>query len=144
MREKLNVPSRWRIRDLCVAVAIVACALGSARQPMTWVLLDARRTSNLCAGLRFGWFWVGLAVVLFLGKTPSQRFFGLAMVLIGTLLIPLAFPHVQVGHSPDLAATFSGGSFCAAVLLVVASMVAARFQGRVAAPRKRDDGYAPG
>ena len=112
---------RMTFRTSLIFVAIVACALALARQPIVWDLLDATRVGNLMAGLRYFYLWVGLTLAVFLGRSPASRMVAYGWVLVGSVAIPLFFSHTDLGIEPDFASYFNRATIMAVCVFWLAA-----------------------
>jgi hypothetical protein len=97
---------RLTIQTGIALVAAFAVAMGLARLPLVWQVLDSRRSGNLVATLRYVWVWVGLALALFLVRSLAQRLVAYGWVLAGCLAIKSVSPHLDLGLLPDIPGYF--------------------------------------
>jgi MFS-type transporter involved in bile tolerance (Atg22 family) len=114
------------IATLLIVVAVAGVALALARVPTVWQVLDAPRSGDLAAGLRYGWLFAGLTLSVILERSVAGRFLGYSGVLAGSLAIPLFFPHLDLGIEPDVAGYFNFLTVVAACACLVAAWVAGR------------------
>ena len=116
------VALKWKIRDNCVAVALVSLALAAYRHPLTWQALDYGHSPE-AASARFLCLCFGLIGVAVIGRTPAGRLLWLALALL--VMQSIAFLHHEAGiaFDNDLPGVFNVVTLFAAMATGVAGFV---------------------
>ncbi len=147
MGENVATPSRWKVRDLCLTIALIAAVLAVARMSVVYGLINAdpfdfRR--NSAAPLRVVWLFVALAWLAFRSHamTRSRRFFTLAislavMQVMGILGVQIQ-PSTIVSERFDMMIWLMIGIFAgiAWIAWAIETDNKLRTQGRRDAPRR--------
>jgi len=150
MGENVATPSRWRVRDLCLTIALIAAVLAVVRMIVVFDLagadpFDSRR--NSAAPLRVLWLLVALVWLGFRSgsMTRSRRFYALAIILVVMQVMKALGGGIQPGYTVDVSARFDLMVWIMSAIFAMIAWVARaieasdtgfRTQGRRDAPRR--------